>query len=145
MVYRMKRNGAGLASICILLTMVLVMISSSASLYFGEENSVQNRYPNDINLKIYYNSMEGISDENLNATREQLAPYCPTGTDLSGTRYSMVPGLFTEEGITIDYGQFQEDSSSILAYDYDKVGYLFVLSLDDYNHMMNQRETLEDD
>ena len=29
MVYRMKRNGAGLASICILVTMVLVMISST--------------------------------------------------------------------------------------------------------------------
>lgn len=145
MVYRMKRNGAGLASICILLTMVLVMISSSASLYFGEEDSVQNRYPNGINLKIYYNSMEGICDENLNTTRERLAPYCPAGTDLSGTRYSMVPGLFTEEGITIDYGQFQEDSGLIIAYDYDKVGYLFVLSLDDYNHMMNQTETLEDD
>ena len=32
MAYRMKRNGAGLASICILATMVLVMISSTASL-----------------------------------------------------------------------------------------------------------------
>ena len=35
MAYRMKRNGAGLASICILSTMVLVMISSTSSLYFG--------------------------------------------------------------------------------------------------------------
>lgn len=32
MAYRMKRNGAGLASICILLTMVLVMLSSTTSL-----------------------------------------------------------------------------------------------------------------
>lgn len=31
MVYRMKRNGAGLASICILLTMVLVMLSSTTT------------------------------------------------------------------------------------------------------------------
>lgn len=35
MVYRMKRNGAGLASICILATMVLVMLSTTVSLYFG--------------------------------------------------------------------------------------------------------------
>lgn len=52
--YRMKRNGAGLASICILSTMVLVMLASTASLYFGAEDAistlaVQNQWhPNDI-------------------------------------------------------------------------------------------------
>ena len=38
--YRMKRNGAGLASICILSTMVLVMIAATASLYFGAEDAI---------------------------------------------------------------------------------------------------------
>lgn len=50
MVYRMKRNGAGLASICILATMVLVMLSSTTCLYFGVEDSIDTRYPNDINI-----------------------------------------------------------------------------------------------
>lgn len=36
----MKRNGAGLASICILSTMVLVMLASTASLYFGTEDAI---------------------------------------------------------------------------------------------------------
>ena len=40
LVYRMKRNGAGLASICILGTMVLVMLSSTTCLYFGAEDSL---------------------------------------------------------------------------------------------------------
>ena len=35
MTFRMKRNGAGLASICILCTMVLVMITSTTCLYTG--------------------------------------------------------------------------------------------------------------
>ena len=35
MAYRMKRNGAGLASVCILSTMVLVMMVGSSCLYFG--------------------------------------------------------------------------------------------------------------
>ena len=39
MAYRMKRNGAGLASICILATMVLVMLSSTTCLYSGIEDS----------------------------------------------------------------------------------------------------------
>lgn len=38
--YRMKRNGAGLASICILSTMVLVMLALTASLYFGAEDAI---------------------------------------------------------------------------------------------------------
>ncbi len=45
MAYRMKRNGAGLASICILATMVLVIVSSTTSLLFGANDALQTRYP----------------------------------------------------------------------------------------------------
>lgn len=53
-VYRMKRNGAGLASICILGTMVLVMLSSTTCLYFGAEDSLRTRYPRDENITAYF-------------------------------------------------------------------------------------------
>ena len=52
MAYRMKRNGAGLASICILATMVLVMISSTSSLYIGAEDSLRSRYSHDSGFDI---------------------------------------------------------------------------------------------
>ena len=52
MAYRMKRNGAGLASVCIIATMILVMISSSSCLYFGAEDSANMRYPRDINITL---------------------------------------------------------------------------------------------
>ena len=52
MAYRMKRNGAGLAQICILATMVLVMVTGSACLYFGAEDSLESRYPQDIGISI---------------------------------------------------------------------------------------------
>ncbi len=51
MAFRMKRSGAGLASVCILATMVLVMISSTTCLYFGEEDAINARYPNDFRLE----------------------------------------------------------------------------------------------
>lgn len=41
LVYRMKRSGAGLAVICILSTMILVMLGSTAGLYFGAEDVVR--------------------------------------------------------------------------------------------------------
>ena len=53
MAYRMKRNGAGLASICVLATMVLVMLSSSACLYFGAEDSLNATYPNEFELTVW--------------------------------------------------------------------------------------------
>ena len=54
MVYRMKRNGAGLASICILSTMVLVMMLGAASLFFGAEDSLRAWYPQDITVNVEY-------------------------------------------------------------------------------------------
>ena len=50
MIYRMKQNAVGLANICILSTMVLVMISSTSSLVFGMNDLVKTRYPNDITI-----------------------------------------------------------------------------------------------
>lgn len=54
MAFRMKRNGAGLASVCILVTMVLVMLSSTACLYFGEEDAVRTRYPHDMQIEFVF-------------------------------------------------------------------------------------------
>lgn len=50
MLYRMKQNAAGLASICILSTMVLVMVAGTLSLYMGVESAIDNRYPNDMSI-----------------------------------------------------------------------------------------------
>lgn len=60
LVYRMKRNGAGLASICILGTMVLVMLSSTTCLYFGAEDSLRTRYPRDENVTVWYTDREEL-------------------------------------------------------------------------------------
>ena len=48
MLYRMKQNAAGLANICILSTAVLVMISTTISLYAGLEDSLKKMFPKDV-------------------------------------------------------------------------------------------------
>jgi len=50
MIYRMKQNAAGLASICILATMVIVMVSSTVSLYIGLEDSLRTNYIREISV-----------------------------------------------------------------------------------------------
>ena len=62
MVYRMKRNGAGLASICILATMVLVMLSSTTCLYFGSESAINARCPRDVTIRVGFHDSAYVDD-----------------------------------------------------------------------------------
>lgn len=52
MLYRMKQNAIGLASICILSTGVLLMISMTVSIYFGMNDIMLNRYPYDVDMSV---------------------------------------------------------------------------------------------
>ena len=63
MLYRMKQNAAGLASICILSTMVLVVISTTVSMYVGIHDELMARYPNDVCVTVDYNSVIDKSSE----------------------------------------------------------------------------------
>lgn len=54
MIYRMKQNASGLASICVLSTMVLVVVSTTVSLYAGMEGELKQRYPSDISVYSWY-------------------------------------------------------------------------------------------
>ena len=74
MAYRMKRNGAGLASICILATMVLVMLSSSACLYFGAEDSLNATYPTEFDVTVWVSDPATVPDLEK-ALNEAGAPY----------------------------------------------------------------------
>lgn len=55
MIYRMKQNAVGLANICILSTMVLISVATSASLYVGINGSIRSSCPRDISVSAYYN------------------------------------------------------------------------------------------
>lgn len=59
MAYRMKRNGAGMATICILCTMVLVILTSTVCLYGGTDSMVDAICPQDINLTIGLEARDG--------------------------------------------------------------------------------------
>lgn len=63
MLYRMKQNAAGLASICILSTMVLVVISTTVSMYVGIQDELMASYPNDVCVTVDYNSVIDKSSE----------------------------------------------------------------------------------
>ena len=63
MIYRMKQNAGGLASICVLSTMVLVVVSTTVSMYAGMEGELKQRYPSDISVYSWYKEVP--ADVNL--------------------------------------------------------------------------------
>ncbi|MBC8527992.1 FtsX-like permease family protein [Christensenellaceae bacterium NSJ-44] len=68
MMHRMRQNAAGLASICILSTMVLVTITTSVSLYAGQEQMLKVLYPNDLTLSMN----EEVYAQRIDTLKEQI-------------------------------------------------------------------------
>lgn len=140
MVYRMKRNGAGLASICILATMVLVMMASTACLYFGQESSIRERYPRDINMVFHFRDSSDLSDTHIQGLKEGLDEeiksrditmendYCYRSIHISGVL----------KGNTVQLNKF--DATDILT----QMRLIYFVPLSDYNNMVDAKETLED-
>lgn len=65
MLYRMKRNAVGLANICVLSTMVLVIISTTVCLYAGLEDSLKNNFPAEISITLYRDFIPEVSEREL--------------------------------------------------------------------------------
>lgn len=107
MFYRMKQNAAGLASICILSTGVLLMLSSSACLYFGVNDVVSARFASDVRFNSA-NASDALVDE-ANQIIDSLAQkYDVTVTDfqslrIQNLRYSADTNILTGDTVIQSY------------------------------------------
>lgn len=144
MAFRMKRNGAGLASICILCTMVLVMISSSLSLYIGADESIRTRYPREIGVTLIARSGTELTDGNIPAMRakidERLDSLGAKRTNSVDYRYANLAGVYYS-------GQLftAPDSATLDLARNGMAGYaeLVLIPLDDYRALSGDGRTLE--
>lgn len=135
MAYRMKRNGASLASICTLSTMVLVMISSTLSLYIGSEDSLRKIYPKDIRADIY-SADEYYVNEVKNAFAKTFEEYGVTPEDEETYRYLDFFGKSEQDKLIMD---IDDDFSN-----YSKLLEVIFFTLDDYTRITGKNETLGD-
>lgn len=85
MLYRMKRNAVGLANICILCTMVMVMVSGTLSLYLGSEEQVNVYCPADVVVETTYYASSAedhvYNEETGEETIEYHTPYDAAAMD----------------------------------------------------------------
>ena len=147
MAYRMKRNGAGLASICILSTMVLVMMLGSASLYFGAEDSLRAQYPRDIAFSADYlphDEAKSYSEEKaehlLGEIHGIIDDFGVTPENEQWYLRTTITGLLRDGKLVVDPELV--DSVGLDAYE-DLCNMIFV-PLADYNRCMGASETLEE-
>ena len=123
MMYRMKQNAVGLANICILSTMVLVMVSGTSCLMLGMDAALHERYPYDMNIS---RSDEATIELSKKAVADAgIVPENETEYDyITFAAYSVPGGL----DVTVDYTL---DTESNLAD-------VMVTDLADYNRCTGQ-------
>ena len=140
LVYRMKRNGAGLASIAIISTMVLVMISSASCLWFGTKDVVNSLYPGDVNLTVRFYDRKLIDEDNLDAFRKVIDDFRIENRSETEMAFEL-PFIEAEgvaEGKTIDFGDF--DESMMLT----KIREVSFIPLSFYNEVTGHNITLNE-
>lgn len=138
MIYRMKQNAVGLANICVLSTMVLVMISSTFSLWNGMNDVLDNYFPREFSFTPFEYSQETASDLKawVNNTLDECNVEAKDITEYSYLNFAVVQ----DKDTFIMYRDNPVYSDMI-----NDIRNLFFITLDDYNKMTNSNETLKAD
>ena len=145
MVYRMKRNGAGLASICILCTMVLVIMMGAGSLYVGQEESLNTRYPHE-----FAASVDFLTEGETKRYSEEKADYFYAQVDEVLNSYDVTPENAEQVLSTTATGMLKDgalilDPSTVDAANTETMEYvtqIYLIPLSAYNQCMGTDKTL---
>lgn len=133
MIYRMKQNAVGLASICILSSAVLVMLSTTVSLYIGMDDALNTRFPKDVMIQ-FVNATQENSKKMDQIIDDQKKGTNVTITDEVAYHYLDLISIRDDKNFTVI------EESSYTATDFY---HLKVLTVDEYNQMENKTVSLE--
>lgn len=130
MIYRMKRNAAGLANICLLSTCVLVMLSTTVSLYFSMDDLLSARFKRNVIVTGIGTDEATVieTDRIVNDVKNEykVAP-------LNSVQYRNTFAAFLINGNSFD---LIKDNPS---------GYLNIIPVSDFNRFSGSNYTLNDD
>lgn len=135
MIYRMKQNAVGLANICILATMVLVMVSGTVCLYLGTEGALKTAYPTDIIVET------GSPTQNA---RENLKAAITEAVSSSGMEMTNISDFcYLDFAATRKGNDFGSDFTSYV--NPSDNAYVFFLSASEYARFSGETATLASD
>lgn len=136
MMYRMKQNAVGLASICVLSTMVLVTVSTTASLYFGMDNVTKNRNPYDVSVQVSTENKKDVLAIYQDVAKEQQVMIDEINSvDMSGGMM-VLEKESGYEALPVEPGQFnaKEMSQSVV---------LNFMTLEEFNRLSKKTYQLK--
>lgn len=136
MIYRMKQNAAGLATICILCTMVLVMISSTVSLYSGMDDLLDTRFAYDLKVTADYRPGDEFDRaQQLQKVKEAAGQSACTDINIRDYMELYFTLVKTDDGFTAD-----EEASSGVS---DIISF-YVLTQEDFKRIGGEQLELSD-
>lgn len=136
MVYRMKRNGAGLASICILSTMVLVMVSCTVCLYTGMKDSLRTTFPRDISIDVQVNDFAAVNEDFVHSIDSEIEDVLGKYSETLHDKISYRLTDFAAQQNGNDFSIITNGYYTSTAYN------VLIVPIEDYNSLMGQNETL---
>lgn len=131
LLYRMKQNAAGLATICILSTSAIVVLSAGTALYANGQKSINEMYPKDVQIRVAGDSKGIVSDiiNQQNSKKYEL---------LDRDEVVYYTGLFEIEG-----NEFKGiDKNNTM--DFGSIPDVYVISQDEYNRISGQNVSLNE-
>lgn len=140
MVYRMKQNAVGLANICILSTMVLVMIAGSVSLYVSQEKTIRYRFPHDLQV----NKLESVEQiAGIDRILEEMT--ADSKVSVADEFYFSYQDIYTykEDGkyVNANEGMY----GNYVTMDSVQQSSFTIIPLEDYNRIEQKQVSLMDD
>ena len=134
MVYRMKQNAVGLANICILSTMVLIMVSTTVCLYAGMNDIISARYPRECEVTIYRTNAQ--TEEKVHTIIEEIIRKNNTKAENERIYHSgELTGYLDGNKMILDPDKYYSDKTS---------SSVVLIPLADYNRLEEKNETLND-
>ena len=134
MVYRMKQNAVGLANICILSTMVLIMVSTTVCLYVGMNDIISVRYPRECEVTIYRTNTQ--TEEKVHTIIEEIIRKNNTKAENERIYHSgELTGYLDGNKMILDPDKYYSDKTS---------SSVVLIPLADYNRLEEKNEILND-
>ena len=132
MIYRMKQNAVGLANICVLSTMVLVMVSTTSSLVIGMQDTINTISPYDYSISV----ADGKTNQQVKDDIKNTA----ADNNLKITKF--VDYQYLEFNADLKYNNITASDYSVESE--NPVG-LIIVNQQDYNMLTNSNVELSDD
>lgn len=133
LIYRMKQNAVGLASIAILATGVLVMISTTVSLYSGMQQTLDDNYPNHLYISAGYEDNNGKFVE---ISEDKLADIVQKAAVEQGVKVESIENQkYLEVAYLYENGALIPDKKPFQGKDFEKVTSVTFLSQKEYKNL----------